>query len=130
MIVAGVVALVITLVVIVFWIWSISGRFAESRAEVQDDIKPFGVLKDSVNDVFGSYKAQREHLKQERDEERALAEYLQAQQVETDSVSSELSEEYGFDISEDEILPEIIEVENTELDESEIVVDEELSSTE
>ncbi len=129
MIIAVTVAIMITSVVAFFWIWSMSGRFSDSKEVIKDDVKPFGILKDSIGDVFGDYKDQRAILKQEKDQIFNNM-YSEGQTVSSNETSEELGDIYGFDIVEEGDEVEVVEITETDLDESEVVVDEESTSTE
>ena len=55
-IIAGVLALVITGMVVAFWIWSSSGRFSSSRQVTENtDTKPLQVLSSSIKEMFAGY---------------------------------------------------------------------------
>ena len=55
--IAGAGALVITGIVVAFWIWSSSGRFSSSRKVVEDThTKPLQVLSSSIKEIFAGYK--------------------------------------------------------------------------
>jgi hypothetical protein len=55
-IIAGVLALVITGMVVAFWIWSSSGRFSSSRQISENtNTKPLQVLSSSIKEMFAGY---------------------------------------------------------------------------
>ncbi|MBP6925946.1 MAG: hypothetical protein KBC22_02735 [Candidatus Pacebacteria bacterium] len=55
-IIAGVLALLITGMVVAFWIWSSSGRFSSSRQVTENtETKPLQVLSNSIKEIFTGY---------------------------------------------------------------------------
>lgn len=50
------VTLVLTCIIVFFWIWSTAGRFSDSQKTIKDSVKPFGILKDSMVGVFKNHK--------------------------------------------------------------------------
>lgn len=61
MIIAGALALVITGVVVAFWIWSSSGRFSSSRQVTENtQTKPLQVLSNSIKEIFAGYGEERQ----------------------------------------------------------------------
>lgn len=117
------VALVITLIVAVFWIWSISGRFAKSKETIKDDVRPFAVFKDSVSDLFQDYKDTRAEYKEDQEVTR--------QAVEDYIIEQELSKEDSNEtVPENTESVEIVEAVENVVDEPEIVGDDTTSSTE
>lgn len=67
MLVAGGLALVITVIIVFFWIWSSTGRFAESRQQQDTSAKPLRVLIDSFRDLFAGYATSSSVLPQENE---------------------------------------------------------------
>lgn len=131
MVVAGIVAVLVTLVVVFFWAWSNSGRFSDSKEIIKDDVKPFGILKESISDVFGDYKNQRAEIKQEqKDKESIVEQYIEEQSLIESAAYNEFSDAYGFDIEERNDAVEATEANDNELDEFEMLQGDENSSTE
>jgi len=130
MIIAGIIASVVTLIVVFFWTWSTFGRFEKSRDIVKDDMKPFSVLKDSFSGFSQEYKAGRAEFKESRQGDSVSLEEDTAKQDSEYEVSVNLTEQYGFEIEEDGSEAEVVEVTDSELDDSEMVQDDKNSSTE
>ena len=133
MIIAIVFAVVVTGIVVAFWIWSTTGRFSESKEQVQDEMKPFSVLKDSVGGFIQEFREDRAEFKAERE---ANFEFIFEEDL-TDDVAAEevddtasLEELYGFDIEQEGSDPEVLEVTEGDLDETEMMQNSEDSSTE
>lgn len=53
-------ALVITIAITAFWLWSISGRFSQAREETPETTKPFAVLGSIFSEVTQDIKSLRE----------------------------------------------------------------------
>jgi hypothetical protein len=132
MILAIVLAVVITSVVVVFWIWSTTGRFSESKEQVQDGMKPFGVLRESLGGFVQDYKEDRAIFKaeQEANFELILEEDLGDTSDDVFDEEASLNELYGFDIEQDGDDSVNIEVTEDELSETETTGNNEDSSTE
>jgi len=121
-ILAVLVALLITAIIIVFWLWSLSGRFAKSRENVGTEVKPFHALVDSISSLFSDYNKTRAEQKAMYAEERAV---FDDSALDTDAENvAEDSVVVGED-SQDTQSPDVVEVTS-----SDTVTGEEVPSTE
>lgn len=116
-IVAFAVAFFATAIIVVFWIWSMSGRFSDSREQVKDEAKPFNVLVDSFGSIFSDYQQGRAEQKAQRAQIQAA---IETQQEE--NIAQEESLENSDTVGEEEATGEMSGEQSVET--------EEISSTE